>query len=850
MAKPQADRIRDRSIVSVMPARARPAIDTQAQQGWRATWDRDTGVPAWLWGGHVVVAGVMSDAAIAERAARDFLAQHGALLAPGARDSDFVLVANRVDDGIRTIGFMQTWRGVPVIGGKIAFVFARDRLFAISSSAWPRVTTSQQRSAILPLVRDGVITYHAVDVVDDGHWRVYRDARGREIARESRIMDATATLKYSAPVRHPGGARDDFAAPLANITVNSVATTTATNGLFTWPGTAAATVAPSVTGTYVRVINQAGAAATASLTAPPGGTATWDLATDELGDAQLATYIYGSIAKARARIVNPSASAWLDTRLDFFVNENGSCNAYSTGNDVHFFRKNAMCENTGRLADVVFHEFGHSLHNNSLIAGMGAFESHLSEGLADFFAANLTEDPAVGRGFYLDEQPLRDIDPLGSDRMYPLDLDFDPHISGLIIAGALWDLRKALVKQLGTAAGIARTERIFTGVMQRADDIGTTFVAALIADDDDGNLGNNTPNYCALERAFGSHGLVPDHVTTRVSPPSVDGLELTMTVDTPAGTTCTPPAIAAITVTWRIGDGVPSTFDLVPDGDAWRGAFPLQPDGTIVLYSVDVTYDDGRVQMFPNNPADPRYQLFIGNAVPIYCESFNTDPAWPQTSNMGPEWQWGPPAIGLAGGDPAVAFTGTNVLGTDLSADGAYRPDLVISTTMPAVTSRTYELFHLQYWRWLTVEDATFDQATIRANNIEIWRNAKAISGTLDHVDREWRFHDIDITPYVVDGTVELQWTLSSDFGKELGGWTLDDVCIVGLQKIPTCGDGEVDTKEQCDDGNTTDDDGCNHACIDEITAGGGGCCDAGGTAPSNVLLAGVLLLLRRRRVR
>ena len=54
------------------------------------------------------------------------------------------------------------------------------------------------------------------------------------------------------------------------------------------------------------------------------------------------------------------------------VNEAGSCNAYSSGNEVHFYRANAQCENTGRLADVVFHEFGHSVHSNSVIEGMGA----------------------------------------------------------------------------------------------------------------------------------------------------------------------------------------------------------------------------------------------------------------------------------------------------------------------------------------------------------------------------------------------------------------------------------------------------------------------------------------------
>ncbi|HEY5951930.1 MAG TPA: hypothetical protein VIV40_40820, partial [Kofleriaceae bacterium] len=609
-------------------------------------------------------------------------------------------------------------------------------------------------------------------------------------------------------------------------------------------------VVPGLVGTYVRIVNQLGALATTSLTVPPGGKASWDLATDELGDAQLSTYIYGNQAIARARIVNPSVAAWLATQIEFYVNENGSCNAYSTGDAVHLFLKSETCENSGRIADIVYHEFGHSLHNHSVLAGMGKYEAHLSEGLADFFAANMTEDPAVGRGFYLSDAPLRDIDPIGSERVYPLDFDFDPHVSGLIISGALWDLRKALIKQLGTTAGIARTEQIFTGVMQRADDISTTFNAALIADDDDANLGNGTPNYCAIERAFGSHGLVIGYQSTRVSPPHVDNLELVMTVDTPTGTLCPPPAVTAIRVTWRPNDGVASSFDLVADGSTWRGAFPQLPDGTLITYAVDVIYDDGNIEVFPNNLADPRYQLFVGGSVPIYCESFNSDPKWPQQSNAGLEWQWAMPTVGLAGGDPPAAFTGTNVLGTDLTGDGMYRANLEVSTTTPPIDVSSYERIHLQYWRWLTVEDGSFDHATIAVNETEVWRNATAQTGILDHVDREWRFHDIDLTPYVVDGHVQIKWGLVSDFGKELGGWSIDDMCIVGLVKIARCGDGELDEGEQCDDGNTSSDDGCAKNCKDEVEAGGGGCCDAGDAAPANGLVCVGWLLIRRRRRR
>ena len=808
----------------------------------------------------------IDDAAIAERVARRYLADHLATLAPGSQASDFELVTDQLDGDVRTVVFTQRWRGVPVVGGKLGFVFAHDQLFAVRAGAWPHVQTAlpimralRGTRAILPIALRGVTTYHDVDVVETATTRDYIAIDGRTLLHESRVMDATSTLQYNAGVRYATGVRQDFAAPNATLLVNSVATTTSATGVFSWTGTSNASAQIGVAGPYVRVLNAAGPTVTATMTAMPGQPLVWNTATDELVDAQLSTFIYATQGKAHARIVNAALATWLDQQLDFYVNEDGACNASATGDEVHLHRGDAGCENTGRLADVVYHELGHCVHKHSIITGMGAFETNLSEGLADFFAADITDDPGVGRGIRFDDSPLRDIDPLGTERMYPLDFDFDPHISGLIISGALWDLRKALIKQLGNAAGIARTQKVLTGIMQRADDISTTFTAALIADDDDGNLANYTPNYCAIERAFGAHGLVPDYVTTHVSPPVVSGLDISIAVDTPATAMCEPPVVVAIEVTWHPDDGVASTFELTPQGASWTGSFPEVPDGTVISYAVDVVFDDGDVEVFPNNPADPRYQLFIGTAVPIYCQSFDTDPftgdrAWAQATNAGFEWQWGPPVIGLAAGDPAAAYTGTNVLGTDLSADGKYRPDLVVSVTTPVIDVSRFERVHLQYERWLTVEDANYDHATISVNNTEVWHNAKSANGTLDHVDREWRFQDVDITSAISDGAVQITWGLTSDFGKELGGWTLDDVCINGLVKIPRCGDGEIDFGEECDDGNNTDGDGCAKDCNDEVEAGGGGCCDARGAAPGNGLLAlalaGVLRACSRRRGR
>src|SRR5688572_14864513 len=62
--------------------------------GWRAAWDTATRVPSRIWGPGLPAPGAMASPAIAEQHARRLLAEHIALLAPGAAASDFVLVSN------------------------------------------------------------------------------------------------------------------------------------------------------------------------------------------------------------------------------------------------------------------------------------------------------------------------------------------------------------------------------------------------------------------------------------------------------------------------------------------------------------------------------------------------------------------------------------------------------------------------------------------------------------------------------------------------------------------------------------------------------------------------------------
>ena len=265
---------------------------------------------------------------------------------------------------------------------------------------------------------------------------------------------------------------------------------------------------------------------------------------------------------------------------------------------------------------------------------------------------------------------------------------------------------------------------------------------------------------------------------------------------------------------------------------------------------------------FPDNPADPYYELYVGTATPIYCTDFESGfDGWTHSGTKD-EWEVGAP-FGI-GGDPAVAHSGSGVAGIDLGhvpmSDGLYASSANESLVSPPIGLGGQTSVHLQYYRWLGVEDATFDQATISANGKQVWINKKSDAdpdGTdeINHIDKEWVFEDVDMTAAIGAGSqVQLAFGLTSDEGLDFGGWTIDDVCVVAVPPAPpgsgACGNGVIDPGETCDDGNTVSGDGCSSTCQIEggVKAGGGGCSVGGDGGAITLGMLALGMMIRRRR--
>lgn len=863
-----------RDVVWQAPARARRSHAVVASKLGlgEALWDRDTGVPLRMWGAGSAAPGSVGSATTAARTARDLLTEHLAVLAPGSRAGDFVLVGNDLGAGIRSVGFQQTFAGRPVIGGQLSFRFKRDRLIAIGSEAFPRIgveltdapiaaAKAQDRARawiladaaatatagavagpfILPVVVAGQkLRYHEVLRVTVeasapvGRFAVYVDARtGDPVAREQLLHFASGTIAFQVPQRGPQGPRVDAPATLLSVFVNGAGASTDTAGVVGFVDGNTASVVAGVVGAQAAIINEAGPLANKDLSLPPGGVALW-ADPSELVDAQLSAYIHAGVVKQRVRSIAPDFT-YLDQQLQITVNIADICNAFSDGDSLNFFQSGAGCENTARIADVVYHEFGHSVHLQGLIAGVGQFEGALSEGIADYLSSTITGDASLAPGFFLDSpsEPLRELDPPGDEWRWPDDLNGEVHDDGRIIGGTLWDLRTALITKLGPA-GAAQADKIWFESIRRAVDIPTMYPEALVVDDDDGDLANGTPNECEINLAFNAHGLLGGASASgsvTLGSPTPNGTPVHLEIVGGSKACVDLAAIGATLVVKTSG----LVVDMTPEPGGFVGILPDFPADTVAEYQVQVQFNDGSSTSFPQNAADPWYQKYFGPVAPLFCTTFEASPTVDGWVLDG-QWQWGAP--GGQSGDPGAAFSGSSVVGINL--DGAYAPFTISSMTSPPISTAGFKTVRLQYRRWLTVEDAFFDQATIAVNGDTVWQNLDSNNGdlsTVAHRDSEWRFHDVDISGATAGGQVQVQFALSSDSGLEMGGWNVDEFCVVGVDQAPPapfCGDGVVDAGEACDTGPANSDttpNACRTGCVfahcgDTVIDGGEQCDD------------------------
>jgi hypothetical protein len=290
-------------------------------------------------------------------------------------------------------------------------------------------------------------------------------------------------------------------------------------------------------------------------------------------------------------------NTWINTQLNVNVNLNQTCNAYWDGTALNFFKSGGGCANTGQIAGVSLHEFGHGIDQNDSTGT--ATDGATGESYGDTTALIALHDSCLGEGFlssncagYGDActscTGVRDADfakhasntaatannfirvhcPAASGGAGPCGKEV--HCESYVPTETMWDLAARDLPSPGTGVAWTILDRLWylsrnTATKSFACTTGTTYTSNGCSagslwkvfraiDDDNGNLNDGTPHGGALFAAFNRHSIA-------------------CTTDTGASTTfagCTPPASPTLSIT---GGSNTATLNWTASGTAVYDVF-------------------------------------------------------------------------------------------------------------------------------------------------------------------------------------------------------------------------------------------------------------------------------------
>ena len=535
---------------------------------------------------------------------------------------------------------------------------------------------------------------------------------------------------------------------------------------------------------------------------------------------------------------------WLDDRVPAFVRVDGVCNAYYTGGTISFYAESDVCEDLGRIADVIYHEVGHGVHDY-ILAG-GTFASDVSEGSADFVASTILDNTVIGNGAVGPGSYFREID---TDKFYPADTTGEVHNDGLIWASFLWNLREQWRATYGDDVGIPMVDVLFLGALEQGPTLTDLHTAVMLADDDDGDYTNGTPHDCELQALLNYHGLGPGAIGEILFEHTPLGWQSSATPGYPVSFnlySLTPDCSGldedSVTIWYTTDDSLLLPGTVIPPelpprdtgtpddsadtgappvdsgdtggppepeivgydgwfqvtvshtGVAYDGVIPRQAATSHVRYFMEATSTDG-TEVVQTHAGEEQglYDFWVGDRHAVWCEGFESGfgdfthgPGLPwlpdDEGRYLDEWVTGAPVGG--DWDPDVPAEGLNIAATGLGTDYvANNAEYLSSPVLDLSLAGPMLLFHQS--RWLTVEDATYDHANLYANDLLLFSNAASRGGSTALLDTAWVSQDIALSAVADPSAVTFHWTLTTDQGLEFGGWALDDVCVYDLDDPP-----------------------------------------------------------------